>query len=264
MKGVCAIRHNYGSARCFCRNSANNLEVVVGGHVLEEVTLLLHDAVELVDVNLTIAITVGLVDHILELLVVDALTELLGNTGEVAEGDLVGVVVVEQLEDLLDVLAGVLLAHLAGHHLEELAELDGPVTVVVDVSDHLLELFVLDLETKGTHGSLELADIDLKARNTGSIKHQDDKKNCPRCGGGVFSAEEIPSKGRSYHKKCATCISCEQQLTFNTVYDGEDNEIYCKFCYHRKYAAMGYRGAGCADWTDVESNNALRHSYQAF
>jgi len=166
MKGVCAIRHNYGSARCFCRNSANNLEVVVGGHVLEEVTLLLHDAVELVDVNLTIAITVGLVDHILELLVVDALTELLGNTGEVAEGDLVGVVVVEQLEDLLDVLAGVLLAHLAGHHLEELAELDGPVTVVVDVSDHLLELFVLDLETKGTHGSLELADIDL-ARGVG-------------------------------------------------------------------------------------------------
>merc|ERR1712072_580987 len=52
---------------------------------LEEVTLLLHDAVELVDVDLTIAITVGLVDHVLELLIVDVLTELLSNTGEVAE-----------------------------------------------------------------------------------------------------------------------------------------------------------------------------------
>ena len=64
------------------------------------------------------------------------------------------------------------------------------------------------------------SDVDLKARNTGLIKSADEKKNCPRCGGGVFSAEEIYSKGKSYHKKCATCITCEQQLTFNTVYDG--------------------------------------------
>merc|ERR1719311_504185 len=79
---------------------------------------------------------------------------------EVAEGDLVSAVVVEQLEDLLDVLTGVLLAHLASHHLEELAELDGAVAVVVDVGDHLLELLVLNLEAKGTHGGLELTDVD--------------------------------------------------------------------------------------------------------
>ena len=63
-------------------------------------------------------------------------------------------------------------------------------------------------------------DIDLKARNTAGLKAQDEKKNCPRCGGGVFSAEEVFSKGKSYHRKCATCIACEKQLTFNTVYDG--------------------------------------------
>merc|ERR1712138_104651 len=137
--------------------TADFLEVVVGGKVLEEVALLLHDAVELVDVDLTIAITVGLVDHVLELLIVDGLTELLSHAGEVAEGDLVGVVVVEELEHLLDVLAGVLLAHLGGHHLEELGELNGAVAVV---GNHLLELLVLDLEAKGAHGGLELADVD--------------------------------------------------------------------------------------------------------
>merc|ERR1712076_133939 len=125
-----------------------------------EVALLLHDAVELIDVDLAIAITVSLVDHVLELLIVDVLTELLSNTGEVAEGDLVGVVIFEQLEHLLDVLAGVLLAHLASHHLEELGELDGAVAVVVNVGDHLLQLLVLDLEAKGTHGGLELTDVD--------------------------------------------------------------------------------------------------------
>merc|ERR1711939_241595 len=67
------------------------LHIIIGGQVLEEVALLLHDAVELVHVDLTIAITVGLVDHVLELLVIDVLTKLLSNTGKVAEGDLVGV-----------------------------------------------------------------------------------------------------------------------------------------------------------------------------
>merc|ERR1711939_710745 len=64
------------------------LEVVVRGEVLQEVALLLHDAVELVRVDGTVAVTVSLVDHVLELLVVDALAKLLGHTGEVLEGDL--------------------------------------------------------------------------------------------------------------------------------------------------------------------------------
>jgi len=108
------------------------------------------------------------------------------------------------------------------------------------------------------------SDVDLKARNTSCIKSEDEKKNCPRCGGSVFSAEGIQSKNRLYHKKCATCFGCEQQLTYNTIFDGEDNEIYCKFCYHRKFAPIGYRGAGCSDWIDNDANNALRHSFQAF
>merc|ERR1712167_346640 len=116
--------------------------------------------VELVNVNLAIAITVGLVDHVLELFIVNGLTEFLSDTCQVAEGDFVGVVVIEELEDLLDVLAGVLLAHLASHHLEELAELDGAVAVAIDVLHHLLELLVLDLEAEGTHGGLELTDVD--------------------------------------------------------------------------------------------------------
>merc|ERR1719163_525026 len=145
---------------CYREQVNNYLEVVVGGEVLEEVALLLHDAVELVDVDLTVAIAVGLVDHVLELLIIDGLAELLSHAGEVAEGDLVGVVVVEELEHLLDVLTGILLAHLGSHHAKELGELNGAVAVVVDVGDHLLELLVLDLEAKGAHGGLELTDVD--------------------------------------------------------------------------------------------------------
>ena len=81
------------------------------------------------------------------------------------------------------------------------------------------------------------SDIDLKARNTSSMKAEDPKqcgknlfhtflgkinfyRNCPRCGGIVFANEEICSKGRRYHRKCATCRECEAPLTYNTLYDG--------------------------------------------
>eukprot|EP00091_Calanus_sinicus_P000418 TRINITY_DN10347_c0_g1_i1.p1 TRINITY_DN10347_c0_g1~~TRINITY_DN10347_c0_g1_i1.p1 ORF type:complete len:171 (+),score=23.08 TRINITY_DN10347_c0_g1_i1:161-673(+) len=81
------------------------------------------------------------------------------------------------------------------------------------------------------------SDIDLKARNTGSLKSEDPSKNCPRCGGGVFANESVSSKGKSYHTKCATCKLCEGALTHNTLFDGDDSDIYCKFCYHRKIRA---------------------------
>merc|ERR1712006_51014 len=135
------------------------LHVVIGRQILKEVALLLHDAVELVQVDLAIAIAVSLVDHVLELLVVDVLAKLLSNASEVAEGDLVGGVVIEQLEHLLDVLTAVLLAHLAGHHSKELGELDGAVAIVVNVGDPLLERLGLDLEAESAHSSLELAHV---------------------------------------------------------------------------------------------------------
>ena len=50
----------------------------------------------------------------------------------------------------------------------------------------------------------------------------------------------------------------------NTVYNGDDKEIYCQMCYQRKFAPSGYRGAGCSSWVDKESNNVLRHHYEAF
>ena len=109
-----------------------------------------------------------------------------------------------------------------------------------------------------------LSTICICILDTSIIKSEDPEKNCPRCGGAVFSAEAIPCKGRSFHRKCATCATCENQLTYNTIFNGEDKEIYCEHCYQRKFASAGYRGAGCSSWVDVESNNVLRHTYQAF
>merc|ERR1712086_329148 len=99
----------YTDADRSCLPLWRSLHVIIRRKVLKEVALLLHDAVELVEVDLAITILVGLVDHVLELLIVDSLSELLsldleseGTHGalELAAVDGARVVGIEKSEDL--------------------------------------------------------------------------------------------------------------------------------------------------------------------
>ena len=64
-------------------------------------------------------------------------------------------------------------------------------------------------------------------------------KGCPRCGGQVFHAEAMFSKGKTYHKKCFSCNSCKRPLDSVLVCDAPDGEIYCKGCYAKNFGAKG-------------------------
>ena len=46
--------------------------------------------------------------------------------------------------------------------------------------------------------------------DTTKIKPESIGQGCPRCGGSVFKAEEVVEKGRTFHKKCFTCIKCNR------------------------------------------------------
>merc|ERR1719238_2024619 len=104
-------------------NEAPTVSVVSARSCLREATTL-HDAEELLLVDLAITITVGLVNHLLEL------------------------------------LAGVAVTHASGHHVEELVEVDGAGAILVDVVDHATDLVLLGVEAEGTHGDLELLGVD--------------------------------------------------------------------------------------------------------
>merc|ERR1711920_604914 len=126
----------------------------------EEVGLL-HDAQELLLVHLAVAVAVGLVDHLPELLVRHALSQLLGHTLQVLERNLAGLVIVEQPEGLQDLVLRVAVQDLVRHHLQELLVADRSAAVVVDVGDHLLDLLFLRLEAEGAHRDLQLLGVDL-------------------------------------------------------------------------------------------------------
>lgn len=52
------------------------------------------------------------------------LSQLLRHPLEIPEGDVSGLVVVEEVENLVDVFPGVLIAHLRRHHVQELLEIN--------------------------------------------------------------------------------------------------------------------------------------------
>ena len=83
----------------------------------------------------------------------------------------------------------------------------------------------------------------LKLLDTTTIKSsEEDKDACPKCDGKVFHAEKVEVKDRVYHKKCASCFTCDKPLSSRDLCDGKDGNIFCKSCYARKYGAPGYRG----------------------
>mmetsp|Transcript_76321 Transcript_76321/g.192110 ORF Transcript_76321/g.192110 Transcript_76321/m.192110 type:complete len:202 (-) Transcript_76321:42-647(-) len=129
--------------------------------VVSEEICLLHDPQELFLVYLTISVAVSLVDHLLELLVGHALAQFLRDALQVLEGDLACLVIVEQAKCLQDLVLGVAIQDLVGHHLQELLIADGATAVVVHVRNHLLDFFLLRLEAKGTHCHLQLLGVDL-------------------------------------------------------------------------------------------------------
>lgn len=107
------------------------------------------------------------------------------------------------------------------------------------------------------------SDVDHKLIDLSTIKVEDPMKNCPRCGGAVFDNEMVQCNKTLLHKKCATCFLCEKKLQANSIYQ-EKEEFYCDGCYRRKFAPVGYRGAGCVSWVDANSADSLRHTYEAY
>lgn len=122
--------------------------------------LLGHDVIEVIHRHNLVVVGVSSLDHLLQFLVGHGLAELAGHAAEVLEGDSVGAIVVEQLEHLVDVLTGILVAHAGRHHVQELLEVNVARFVLVQVGDHLVDGLVLGLEAQALHGRAELLGVD--------------------------------------------------------------------------------------------------------
>uniref|UniRef100_A0A1L8DMD3 Putative regulatory protein mlp n=2 Tax=Nyssomyia neivai TaxID=330878 RepID=A0A1L8DMD3_9DIPT len=85
-------------------------------------------------------------------------------------------------------------------------------------------------------------------------------QGCPRCGGVVFAAEQVLSKGREWHRKCYKCRDCTKTLDSIIACDGPDRDIYCKTCYGKKWGPHGYGFASGAGFLQTDGLTELEIS----
>merc|ERR1711963_778289 len=76
---------------------------------------------------------------------------------------------------------------------------------------------------------------------------------CPRCSKQVYFAEEKKSQGKSWHKMCFKCKSCNKMLESGSERE-HDNEVYCKTCHGRSFGPKGYGFGGGAGTLSMEGS----------
>lgn len=98
----------------------------------------------------------------------------------------------------------------------------------------------------GTHEE-ERPLIDFHPVTSGGEAQTKGEDGCKRCNYRVYDAEKLMAAGRSWHKRCFSCLACSRHLDSTTVNDGPDGEIYCRSCHSGAFGMTGYgfgQGAG--------------------
>ena len=84
-----------------------------------------HHLDELLVIDLTVAINIGLADHFIDLLIGELLAQVGHDVTQLGGGDETVAIAIENLEGLDELLLGVGVLHLAGHEGKKLGEING-------------------------------------------------------------------------------------------------------------------------------------------
>lgn len=96
-----------------------------------------HDIVEFLLRNLSILVLVSLLDHLLQLVLIDVLAQLLHDGLQVFDRDVARLVQVEEVKHLLQVFPRVLVRDSLGHQVQEFVEVDFAAAFLDQVGDDL-------------------------------------------------------------------------------------------------------------------------------
>ena len=106
-----------------------------------------QDGVEFLKVNIAISVSVGSVDHLLELLLGNFESKLFSDSSEVLNWDQTISLLIIEGEDFLDGGPGAAGSHLVGHQVEPLSEFNLARSILVQLTDHSVDEGVFGVET---------------------------------------------------------------------------------------------------------------------
>ncbi|KAI6651500.1 Muscle LIM protein [Oopsacas minuta] len=90
---------------------------------------------------------------------------------------------------------------------------------------------------------------------------------CPTCTKSVYHAEQVIALGKSFHKMCLKCTSCNKLLDTGTVVE-HDEKPFCRACHQKNFGTKGYGfGVGIgtlqSDYNTETNADAINSSGQS-
>ena len=127
---------------------------------------LFHDSDKLFFGNLSIAVSVCLVYHFLQLLVSHGFSQLSGHSLQVFQWNLSSAIIVEKSESLENFLSWISFANLSGHEFHEISKLNDSFSISINFSNKLFDFLFLWFKAQGSHGNLQFFWINVPWNET--------------------------------------------------------------------------------------------------
>lgn len=134
---------------------------IIAVEIFERISASSHDAVEFLEVEHSITISISLFEHFLELVIGNLLSYLICDSLQIFEGDFVEVVLIEKFENLQDLIFGVsrslnnsIIYHAGGHHSRKFIEVQSLLDLFSKFSVDITNVLLFDLHSKSLHNGL--------------------------------------------------------------------------------------------------------------
>jgi len=105
--------------------------------------------------NQIVQIQICTLNHLLKNCVISKLSKIFSNLSEVFKSYKSSLLTVEGNENLVYFISALIVRRTSGHHVDELRELNLPTTVLVELSNHLIDSLSLGLNTERVDSNFE-------------------------------------------------------------------------------------------------------------
>lgn len=96
-----------------------------------------NDNVEFLFTHVAVVISISTLDEFLKFFFSNDLSELLGNSSEVLDGDVASAFIIKESKNFADVGSGVLIRHLLGEKIKPFLEVNSSTPIRVKIGNHL-------------------------------------------------------------------------------------------------------------------------------
>lgn len=135
--------------------------LIIAVKVIKRITSSSHDAVEFIEIEHSIAISVSFFKHFFQFFIWNFLTDFAGDSFQIFESDFIKVIFVKKFEDFVDFVFRISWTHSGSHDSYELIVTDSLLDILAHFRVNISDVLFFDFHSESFHDCFEFSGIDL-------------------------------------------------------------------------------------------------------